>query len=96
LAEEKDYSSLVIVAEKAVAAISDPELKRVAFEKVLDDLLQRNAASGSEPEAKRVATKPKKSRRASSSDPKAQKKNSGPQAYVEDVPHPISWTVCWS
>jgi hypothetical protein len=42
--ERPDYAQLVAQAEKAVAAVTDPELKRIAFQKVLDDLL----AAGSE------------------------------------------------
>ena len=34
-----DYSELVAQAEKAVSGVKDPELKRIAFQKVLDDLL---------------------------------------------------------
>jgi len=35
----QEYSDLVAHAEKAVAAVKDPDLKRIAFQKVLDDLL---------------------------------------------------------
>ena len=34
-----DYSELVAQAEKAVEGVKDPELKRIAFQKVLEDLL---------------------------------------------------------
>ena len=34
-----DYADLVAQAEQAVKSVKDPELKKVAFEKVLDDLL---------------------------------------------------------
>jgi len=36
---EKPYAELAAQAEKAVAAIKDAELRRVAFERVFDDLL---------------------------------------------------------
>ncbi len=36
---ERTYADLVAQAEQAVKAVKDRELKRVAFEKVLDDLL---------------------------------------------------------
>ena len=39
MAKAPDYSSLVADAEKAVQSVKDPELKRIAFQKVLDDLL---------------------------------------------------------
>ena len=35
----KPYAELVTQAEEATRAIKDPELRRVAFERVLDDLL---------------------------------------------------------
>lgn len=35
----KPYAELVVQAEQATKAIKDPELRRVAFERVLDDLL---------------------------------------------------------
>src|SRR5262245_56713626 len=35
----QDYPKLVEQAEKAVSAVKDPELKRIAFQKILDDLL---------------------------------------------------------
>jgi hypothetical protein len=38
MAKRLDYAELVARAEKAVAAITDPELKRIAFQKALDDL----------------------------------------------------------
>ncbi len=34
-----NYAELVSKAEEAVAAVKDPELRRIAFQKVLDDLL---------------------------------------------------------
>jgi hypothetical protein len=34
-----DYKELVAQAEKAVSSVSDPSLKQIAFQKVLDDLL---------------------------------------------------------
>ncbi len=42
------YSQLLVEAEQAVAAIKDPELKRVAFEKILDTLLVRDEEEPSE------------------------------------------------
>jgi hypothetical protein len=36
--ERPGYAELVAQAEKAVAGVADPELKRLAFQKVLDDL----------------------------------------------------------
>lgn len=39
MADLQDYSEIVARAEKAVASVKDPELKRIAFQRVLDDLL---------------------------------------------------------
>lgn len=35
----KPYDKLVVQAEQAIAGVKDPELRRVAFERVLNDLL---------------------------------------------------------
>lgn len=77
MAKGSDYSKLVAQAERAVAAVSDPELKRAAFEKVLDDLLTR----ADEPETRpKRTTKPSESTKA-----KVFRKRGGPQAYVEEL-----------
>lgn len=39
MAKRPDYAELVAQAENAVASVKDPDLRRVAFQKVLDDLL---------------------------------------------------------
>lgn len=75
---ERNYAEHVAQAEKAVAGVKDPELKRVAFQKVLDDLLALQ--SGAVP---RKSAPVKKSRPESASKAKAAK--SGPQAYVEEM-----------
>ena len=73
-----DYADVVSQAEKAVAGVKDPELKRIAFQKVLDDLLigstgpaVRRSASGN----KQLAPK----------SGKKQSAKSGPQAYAEEL-----------
>jgi len=73
-----DYSELVAQAEKAVAGVKDPELKRIAFQKILDDLLGGSvlpAARHGGAAKKRPAAGAKTKRAASS----------GPQAYVEEL-----------
>ena len=40
--EKSNYASLVTHAEQAVQSVKDPELRKVAFEKVLD----RNVSTG--------------------------------------------------
>lgn len=76
----KPYSELVTQAENAVASVKDAELRRVAFERVLNDLLGADQDSGrqsSERPTRRRATK-------AAAAPKA-KRRGGPQAYVEEM-----------
>lgn len=78
MATRVEYAELVAQAEKAVAGVKDPELRRVAFQKVLDDLLGTHAAApaskGSAPKAKSRETS--RARRS---------KRGGPQTYVEEL-----------
>jgi membrane protein involved in colicin uptake len=75
----KSYAELVAQAEQAVAAVKDAELRRVAFERILNDLLggggeaQSGKSQGAAPATKRAPSKP------------TTKKRSGPQAYVEEM-----------
>lgn len=77
MTQANDYAALVAKAEQAVAAVKDPELKRVAFQKVLDDLLSGPAAESAE----RVH---KATRRKAVPAVKAAKRG-GPKAYIEDM-----------
>jgi len=78
VATHPDYAELVAQAEKAVAGVKDPELRRVAFQKVLDDLLGTRAAAPASKSAVRKGTAKETSR--------ARKpKKGGPQAYVEEL-----------
>lgn len=71
-----DYSQLVSQAELAVQGVKDPELKRAAFEKILDDLLA--STSPGKKQAKTVTSEePAKAA--------PQKAKRGPQAYVEEL-----------
>jgi len=47
--KSKPYAELVTQAEEATRAIKDPELRRVAFERVLDDLLSANVVTTQAP-----------------------------------------------
>ena len=81
MAETRDYSALVSQAEKAVAAVKDPELKRIAFQKILESLF-------SDGEAKRGSTKegkaiPKHAAKKTAKAPKAGR--SGPAAYLSEL-----------
>lgn len=73
-----DYPKLVAQAESAVAAVKDPELKRAAFEKVMDDLLA--AAQTETP-----AGKPRRSKSTPVASERKAAKAGGPQAYVEEL-----------
>jgi hypothetical protein len=76
--EGPDYAQLVAQAEKAVTAVTDPELKRIAFQKVLDDLLVTSSEShGGKPPVRRK-TKERGS-------PTKKANRHGPQGYVEEM-----------
>jgi membrane protein involved in colicin uptake len=74
----KAYNDLVKQAESAVASVKDPELRRAAFEKILDDLLS-NASDGTASKKRSRTTK-----RAGKSTriPSGQR---GPRAYIRDM-----------
>lgn len=78
--KSKPYADLVSQAERAVAAVNDPELRRVAFERVLDDLLSGEGTASPEAvgaprssarDRPRVVAKPQKTR--------------GPKGYVREL-----------
>lgn len=82
---DTNYEDLVKQAEQAVGPVKDPELKRIAFEKILDALLET-------PEAQRdIKTKSKKSTarrlsgRKSTEGQKTTKKRAGTAAYIEEL-----------
>lgn len=78
MAKGSEYSEVVSQAEAAVAAVKDPELKRIAFQKVLDDLL----SAALKPSAKRRSGSTPRS----SSEPRPRKRSkSGPQAYLQEM-----------
>jgi len=74
---QKKYAELVAQAEKAVSSVNDPELKRAAFEKVLDDLL----TAGAPAQAKAAARAPRGRTEARA----ARKRSSGPSGYIEEL-----------
>lgn len=81
VAETKDYSALVGQAEKAVAAVKDPELKRIAFQKILESLFadgeaKPDAAKGAKASSKHAAKKPAKASKPG---------RGGPAAYVSEL-----------
>lgn len=74
----KPYADLVTQAEEATRAIKDPELRRVAFERVLDDLL---SGGGTATPGKARAAKPVESTRTAAKP----KKSRGPKGYVREL-----------
>lgn len=75
----KNYSEVVTQAEQAVQSVKDPELRRVAFEKILDDLLGGGSVSASG--AQKTLVKKAKRRSTGSRQAKA----GGPQGHVEEL-----------
>jgi seryl-tRNA synthetase len=82
---DTNYEDLVKQAERAVAPVKDPELKRIAFEKILDALLET-------PEADRdIETRLNKGRAKRSGASKSvgtqktPKKRAGTAAYIEEL-----------
>jgi hypothetical protein len=75
----KPYAELVTQAEEATRAIKDPELRRVAFERVLDDLL---AGSTGTSQSRALSVKP--ARPAAQTSSKA-KKSRGPKGYIRQL-----------
>jgi hypothetical protein len=90
LSTEKPYAELVAQAEHAVTAVKDAELRRVAFERVLSDLLTGGrgrpsvdvAHAESSVSVRAAGAKPRR-RKASVS--RVGTKRGGPQQYIEDL-----------
>jgi hypothetical protein len=79
-----DYAAIVAQAEAAVAAVKDPELRTVAFDKILATLLDQQTvgpgSSGTKGKGSRVSKTPnaKPSRESKS-------QRGGPKAYVDTL-----------
>ena len=82
MSSHDDYSKLVAQAESAVKSVKDPELRRVAFEKVLDNLLtaESGPARKSGRISQRAASRPK-----AASSTGGRKSSRGPMAYIEEM-----------
>ncbi|MGE0180731.1 MAG: hypothetical protein AB7F91_00590 [Parvularculaceae bacterium] len=78
------YAALVSEAESAVAAVKDPELRRVAFEKILGTLLE---SGPSQTETKKPAAKSKAKNSTSRKKSKGSGSSTrqGPKAYIETM-----------
>jgi hypothetical protein len=83
MAQPPDYASYVAQAENAVKGLKDPELKRIAFQKVLDDLLEGTGGGRAPSDGpRRPAKKTSRSRAATE---KTKPTRSGPSAYVREL-----------
>ena len=88
MSSDKGYAELVAQAEQAVAGVKDAELRRVAFERVLDDLLsgKRGLPEGATKSAK-GAPLPERRPVVGSKSGKAPRAitRSGPRAYIGEL-----------
>ena len=82
----KEYAELVTQAENAVASVKDPELRRVAFQKVLEDLLAGGGAESTPAPTRKASTA---SRRAASGPGTAPRRKSsskgGTKSYIDEL-----------
>lgn len=76
-----DYAQMIKEAEQAVAPVKDPELKRIAFEKILDSLLEKPHRDSL---ARRAAPR-QAAKRAKEAGGKEKRKRGGPQGYIEEM-----------
>lgn len=73
------FAELAEEAEKSVQGVKDPELRRIAYQKILEDLL--GGQTGAPSNAKKGRSEPK----AKAAKATAAKKKGGPQAYVQEL-----------
>lgn len=78
------YTAMVAEAEAAVAAVKDPELRRVAFDKILTTLLEGKTGGPTATGTKRAARRPA-ARVADRPARSSKKQRKGPKAYVEEL-----------
>jgi membrane protein involved in colicin uptake len=82
----KSYSELVAQAESAVSAVKDAELRRVAFEKILDDLLASSSAGAQEAKANQGTTSAGRRRpKAKIVGSESKSARGGTSAYIEEL-----------
>jgi|SRR5579872_1427535 len=81
MAQPPDYAAFVAQAENAVKGLKDPELKRIAFQKVLDDLL----GAGGSANDRSSSAKPRRQAKAAKKTAKPKSSRGGPIAYVREL-----------
>ena len=74
------FAELAEEAEQSVAGVKDPELRRIAYQKILEDLLGSQRPPEPSPRHPRRATATRGAAKAP-----APKKRRGTQAYVEEL-----------
>ncbi|MBY0511408.1 MAG: hypothetical protein K2P94_14805 [Rhodospirillaceae bacterium] len=80
--DKTDYAAMVAEAEASVAAVKDPELRRVAFEKILTTLLDgKQLKAQQHPSTQRRAARSGKTKAKRASGVNRQ----GPKAHVEKL-----------
>lgn len=80
-AKTAQYAVIVQEAEAAVAAVKDPELRRVAFEKILATLLEGEAPTRPKPSKKGKAADAPRAKEVRGAKPAARR----PKAKVEEL-----------
>lgn len=80
MADPKQFAELVKQAEQAVKGVSDPELRRVAFEKILNALLE-----GVESDGHTTVSKRRKATSSPRSPKKTASKPQGPTGYIREL-----------
>ena len=81
MSDPKEFAEIVKQAEQAVKGVRDPELRKVAFEKILSALLDKSdfGAASMPHKAKRLV--PTSSRSKTKAEPKVQ----GPKGYISEL-----------
>jgi hypothetical protein len=72
-------------AESAVAAVKDPELRRVAFEKILATLIEQNITADGAPGRQASRGQAAVPGTKSKAKPNVPKTQSGPKAHIEEL-----------
>jgi hypothetical protein len=82
MAQDPDFAALARKAEQAVESIKDPELKRVAFEKILDNLLSTSLGGTQNKEKEsQEGAKGKRKKKAKG----AARQGRGPKAHIKEM-----------
>lgn len=82
MAKNQRLAELAVEAEKAVAGVKDPELRRIAYQRILDDLIGApSAASSREPSAKKAQPH----RNAEPAMGRKVHRRGGPAAYLQEL-----------